>query len=128
VAPDFPPEGVEEFLKYARPEALRRRWSGSEHFALLATQGEQMVGMIEMRNHDHVSMFFVDPAHMGRGIGRALWERALAACRQAWPELRRVSVNSSPYALPIYEKLGFRQTEPEQVVNGIRFVPMVVEW
>jgi len=88
VAPDFPPEGVQEFLKYARPEALRQRWSGSEHFALLATQGEQVVGMIEIRNHDHVSMFFVAPAHMGQGIGRALWGRALANCRRERPDLR----------------------------------------
>lgn len=35
------------------------------------------------------------------------------------------TVNSSPYAVKIYEHLGFRATDSEQTVNGLRFTPMV---
>jgi len=35
-----------------------------------------------------------------------------------------MTVNSSPYAVPIYHKLGFKDTGSEQVVNGLRFTPM----
>jgi ribosomal protein S18 acetylase RimI-like enzyme len=125
VAPDFPREGVEEFLKFIQPDALRER-SGRDSFALLATLNDEMVGMIEIRDHDHISLYFVDQAHMGEGIGRELWCRALAICRRERPDLAQISVNSSLYAVSIYEKLGFRQTKPEQMVNGIRFVPMAV--
>ena len=52
---------------------------------------------------------------------------ALAICRREKPDLVAITVNSSPYAVPIYERLGFRQTKPEQVVDGIRIVPMAVE-
>jgi hypothetical protein len=41
--------------------------------------------------------------------------------------LAQVSVNSSPNAVPIYERLGFASWSPEQTVNGIRFVPMLLE-
>lgn len=126
VAPDFSPDGVQEFLKYVQPDALRER-SQANHFALVATMGDEIVGVIEIRNHEHVSLLFVDQAHMGVGIGRELWRRALDICRREKPDVREISVNSSPYAVPIYEKLGFRQTEPERVVNGIRFVPMAIE-
>ena len=34
------------------------------------------------------------------------------------------TVNSSPYAVKIYEHLGFVPTDNEQTVNGIRFTPM----
>jgi predicted GNAT family N-acyltransferase len=126
VAPDFSPEGVEEFLKYVQPDALRER-SEANHFALVATLGKQIVGVIELRNHNHISLYFVDQAHLGMGIGKELWRRTLAICRRENPELPHISVNSSPYAVPIYEKLGFRQTKAEQVVHGIRFVPMAIE-
>ena len=35
-----------------------------------------------------------------------------------------LTVNSSPYAAKIYRKLGFVDTDTEQVTNGIRYVPM----
>lgn len=126
VAPDFPPEGVEEFLRYIQPDVLRQR-SATNHFALLAELGDEVVGVIELRDCEHISLYFVDRAHMGRGIGNELWRRALAICRRERPDLAEISVNSSLYAVPIYERLGFRQTKPEQMVNGIRFVPMVME-
>ena len=75
----------------------------------------------------HISMLFVDRAFQGHGIARALINRALAICRREKPELASVTVNSSPYAVPIYERVGFHVTAPEQVVHGIRFTAMVLD-
>lgn len=125
VAPGFVPEGIEEFLSFVQPDALRER-SRTGYTTLVATLGDEMAGVIQMKNHHHISLYFVDQAHMGEGIGKELWCRALAESRRERPDLAQITVNSSPYAVPVYEKLGFRQTMPEQVVNGIRFVPMVV--
>ena len=71
VAPDFPPEGVEEFLRFIQPEVLRQR-SAANHFALLAGLGDEVVGVIEFRDYEHVTLYFVDRTHMGLGIGREL--------------------------------------------------------
>ena len=34
------------------------------------------------------------------------------------------TVNSSPYAVPIYHKLGFVDTNTEQLASGMRYTPM----
>ena len=126
VEPGFSPEGVQEFLGYAEPTALAQR-AQDNHFVLVAATGDEIVGMIEVRNHDHVSLFFVDARVHQRGIGRELMQQALDSCRHNRPDLQQIDVNSSPYAVPVYERLGFRQAGAEQVKNGIRFVPMVLE-
>lgn len=38
---------------------------------------------------------------------------------------KRLTVNSSPYAVPAYEKLGFQLNGEEETVSGIRFQPMI---
>jgi predicted GNAT family N-acyltransferase len=126
VEPGFSPEGVEEFLGYTEPEALAQR-AQDNHFVLVAATGDEIVGMIEVRNHDHVSLLFVDARVHRRGIGRGLVQRALDICLNGRPDLQQIDVNSSLYAVPAYERLGFRQVGPERVENGIRFVPMVLE-
>ena len=126
VAPDYTSEGVREFRRYVRPDQfLRRSWA--DHFTLVAVEGDEIVGMIELRNYDHVSLFYVDQAHLGAGIGKGLLHNALEICQRHKPEVSEVSTHSSLYAAPIYEKLGFRSTSPEQVKDGMRFVPMVLD-
>ena len=34
------------------------------------------------------------------------------------------TVNSSPFAVPVYHKLGFVDTNTEQLTDGIRYTPM----
>ena len=40
--------------------------------------------------------------------------------------IEKMTVNSSPYAVPIYHKLGFKETDSEQIVNGLRYIPMIL--
>jgi predicted GNAT family N-acyltransferase len=85
------------------------------------------VGAIEVRDYNHISLLFVHMAHQRQGIARELLRRALAICCRYRPSLRQVDVNSSPNAVVAYARLGFRQRGPEQIKNGIRFVPMVLD-
>ena len=39
-------------------------------------------------------------------------------------EAKEFTVNSSPYAVPIYRKLGFCDTDKEQTADGLVFTPM----
>ena len=126
VAPEFSQEGVREFLSYVEPEALAQR-AQEGHFVLVAVAQDEIVGMIEVRNHEHISLFFVDARVHRRGIGKDLVGQALDICCHKRPDLQRIDVNSSLYAVPVYERLGFRQAGPERVKNGIRFIPMVRE-
>jgi GNAT superfamily N-acetyltransferase len=125
IAPDYSAEGVQEFLGYAHPDALRKR-AESGHFVLVAEAGHDLAGMIEVRAYNHIAMLFVDRAFHRQGIAKELVQRALAIGQRSQPDLKEITVNSSPYALPIYEKMGFRSTNTEQVVHGIRFIPMTL--
>jgi len=80
-----------------------------------------------MRGHHHVSLLFVAPEFQRRGIAKELLRQALQICRANAPGLSEISVNSSSYAAPIYEKLGFRRAGERQVRNGIGFIPMVLK-
>lgn len=47
--------------------------------------------------------------------------------RKRKPDMRKISVNSSPNAVTAYQKIGFKDIEEEKIVNGIRFLPMELE-
>ncbi len=123
VAPQYSPEGVNEFLKYARSDDLLKR-SRSDHFILVAQAGRDIIAMIEIQKYHHISLFFVYEPFQRKGIGRTLLKRALKICRDRDPWLREISVNASPNAVGAYSQMGFTLRGPERTVNGIRFFPM----
>jgi GNAT superfamily N-acetyltransferase len=123
VAPACTKRGQRNFKKYADPEEMTRRVL-ADHFVLLALADGDIVGMIEMRSHRHVSLLFVGPEFQGRGIGGELLGKAVELCRSTDPHLGGVTVNSSPNALKAYERMGFTATGREQDINGVRSIPM----
>ena len=125
VAPDFPPEGIKEFLDYARPEAMAERRKAGER-VLVAEDQDGLVGMLELRGLDHIAMLFVEA--QGRGVGRMLVEEALRICQEQASAVRKVTVHASRYAVPIYHKLGFAPQGPERTEHGITYVPMAFEF
>ena len=125
VAPAYPAEGTQTFLTYAGADPLRERLAAGA-VTLIALEGDDLVGMIEMRRLDHISLLFVDGQHQGRGIARELTRRALAIARAADPALTRVTVNSSPNAVEAYRRLGFQLTDDLQQQNGIIYQPMAL--
>lgn len=58
----------------------------------------------ERRDEAEISLFFVEPAVIGRGIGRVLWEHAVAKARSQG--VRRLKVLSDPFALGFYRAVG----------------------
>ncbi len=123
VAPLYTKRGRRKFREYADPEAISLR-IGTDHFVLLAVEDSRIAGMIEMRRHRHVSLLFVESDRQGRGLGRDLLRRAMEICRSADPDLREITVNSSPNAVGVYGRMGFETTGREQNINGVRSTPM----
>jgi len=124
IAPEYSAEGIAEFRRYVHSDELAARLE-KNHFTLVGVAADVLVGMIEVRNYEHISLLFVAREHQGQGVARALWERALAICQQMRPALAEVTVNSSPYAAPVYERFGFQAAGGWQEIHGIRFLPMV---
>ena len=125
VAPTYSQEGIEEFMKYIQPDELARRIRGN-HFVLIAELSSEIIGVIEVRDYNHIALLFVDPQFQRKGVGRELFRKALEMCRGTEVSLSRLTVNASPNSIKAYESMGFQATDIEQCVNGIRFVPMVL--
>lgn len=116
--------GVRQFLRYVKPRLFLQR-SHANHFVMVAIFQEQIVGMIEIRNYEHISLFYVLNEFQIKGFGKELFRRALKICLEHKPGLLEITVNSSPNAVQIYEKLGFNKAGSEQFKNGIIFTPMI---
>ncbi len=125
VAPAYSEEGVKTFRDFANEDALRERCN-SGAFVFTARNEDALVGVIEVRQCRHVSLFFVDSAFQGRGVGRQLLALSLEECRKRNREVREITVNASPNAVEAYRKMGFFPQKEEQQLSGIRFVPMVL--
>ena len=114
-SPDYAPEGTEEFRKTLENGAYLAdlRYYG-------AFDGEKLIGLLAIRvRQRHICFFFVDGEYHWRGIGTKLFRWL----RGDFPG-QKITLNSSPYGLPFYKTLGFKETDSEQTVNGIRFTPM----
>ncbi len=126
VAPAYREQGIQEFYKYIQIPAITERLD-KNHFILIAKAENEIAGVIEVRNFDHVSMLFVSTKHQKKGIANTLLGKALELCKKESPKLEVVSVNSSPNAVHIYERMGFEKNEEEKETNGIRFTPMTLK-
>lgn len=123
VAPGYSCEGVGEFTKYVQPLSMKERMLAG-NIILVAKVGAEAAGIVEIRQPNHISLLFVKKEFHRMGIGRKLMDRAVEKCIELYPQIDYMEVNSSPYAVEIYERMGFAREDVEQTVNGIRFIPM----
>ncbi|MBO0451730.1 MULTISPECIES: GNAT family N-acetyltransferase [Enterococcus] len=118
-APDYSDEGVAHFLTYLNEE-LEKELSAKQVQLWCGKQDQQIVGILAVRLPDHVALLFVDSAYHRQGIAKKMYQEMLSEL-----SLKQVTVNSSPYAVSVYEKLGFQLNGKEETVSGIRFQPMI---
>lgn len=113
-APEYSSEGTEFFRSI-----LDDKEYISEREFIGAFDGEKLVGVISMGRSPHINFFFVREEYHRRGIGRRLFETAV----KSRPE-KCITINASPYAVPVYRRLGFVPTDKMQETKGIKFLPM----
>jgi GNAT superfamily N-acetyltransferase len=124
VAPGYSELGRETFRSYVEPAALQQRIDEGIDFILLAKDGPAIIGVLAMKNTNHISLLFVDKRYHRQGIARELYWRTLIALDIKTLGIHRISVHASPYAVPVYEHLGFQKTGAEREENGIRYTLM----
>lgn len=121
VAPGYDAAGAQQFFRYANPIALAERVRAGG-FVLTAKRDGRLVGMVEFASPDRIALLFV--SLRGQGVGKELVARAIEKARDANSALSKVTVHSSPYAEPAYQKMGFRRSGDATISQGIRYVPM----
>lgn len=125
-APDYDPSGVETFKKdiVENPEFIENAKQGICPI-YGAFDGDKMVALIGMRSSKtHINLVFTKKEYHRRGIARAIFHYLLEDILKENPSLEVLTLNSSPYGLPFYLKIGFEALSEEQEINGIRFTPM----
>lgn len=118
-APEYSKEGVAHFLTYL-DEELEMELAANQVQVWCGKDARQIVGLLAVRLPAHLALLFVDEAYHRQGIAKQLFQEMLS---ELIPE--QITVNSSPYAVPIYERLGFQIEGNEKTVSGIRFQSMV---
>jgi GNAT superfamily N-acetyltransferase len=89
----------------------------------VAERDGQVVGFYALAG-DSPEDLFVEPDHIGTGVGRALWEHAIGAARTLGFE--RLTLQADPGAEPFYLAMGARRIG--SVPSGsipCRFIPLL---
>jgi len=122
-ADEYTPQGVQSFQDFITNETLKKLYDTGQYPIFVATCGDEIVGMISLRNMTHISLLFVDAMFHRQGIGKRLIQHACIYLSQEFDRFT-LTVNASPYAVGFYHRLGFTDVGAEQELDGVRFTPM----
>ena len=123
-APYYSEEGIASFYKFIDINNMSEQYSNGSLYFYGCFVNDIIVGMIAVKDFVHISLLFVDKHYHRQGIAKKLFNAVLKTCKEKIPSLKMITVNSSPYAVKFYHKLGFSNISSEQVVDGIKFTPM----
>ena len=108
-------EGIETFCNFVDNKKI------TKSFKVYGAFEENILkGLIATdRRKRHINLFFVGKDSQGKGIGKKLMNIIVNNNENLY-----ITVNSSRYGVPIYEKLGFIKMEEEKEQDGLKFTPM----
>lgn len=122
-AMEYGEEGIRNFAEFVSDEALKKMFLIGEYLLFVAVADGNIVGLISLRSGNHISLLFVDEKYHRMGIGSAL-----VKCLQEYllknTRHEKMTVFASPYGVPFYHRIGFRDTGKETKRDGIIFTPM----
>lgn len=119
-------DGAEPFLASVSTEAQRNYMAAGNFSYHVAESDGRLVAVVALRDNSHLFHLFVAKPLQGSGLARRLWNivktNAMAAGNPG-----QFTVNSSPNAVPIYEKFGFVRRGEVQYMHGISCQPMQLQ-
>ena len=108
-------QGIETFCNFVNNKEITKSFKVYGAF-----EDNVLKGIIATDSQKrHICLFFVDKVSQGKGIGKELMRVVVDDNENSF-----ITVNSSRYAVPIYEKLGFIKMEEEKEQDGLKFTPM----
>ena len=108
-------QGIETFCNFVNNKEITKSFKIYGAF-----KNNVLKGIIATDNlQKHICLFFVDKVSQGKGIGKKLMSVIMEDNENSY-----ITVNSSRYGVPIYERLGFIKIEEEKEQDGLKFTPM----
>lgn len=122
-AQDWEPGATRGFLEETSPAALSVALQ-LPTFAAVESEGDAPIGFLLIPRPSLLSLLFVHPGHLRKGVAGRLWEAARGHIEAVHPETKTVELNSTPYAFGAYRALGFVPISTEFVRRGCRVTRM----
>lgn len=122
-ANDYSPEGINNFKEFITGNYLFWMFMEGKYPLFVACDGDKIIGMISLRNENHISLLFVDEKYHRQGVGRALMNYVFRYLEEE-QHCFRVTVFAAPYGVEFYHRLGFADLGPEREADGILYTPM----
>lgn len=125
-APDYKPEGVETFKRdiVQNDDFISQCQQGICPIYAAFDKGK-IIGIIGMRSsRTHINLVFTKKEYQRQGVAASIFRYLLADLIKDDPELKEITLNSSPYGKPFYLHIGFEPLGGEREVDGIRYTPM----
>lgn len=115
-AADFNEEGLDTFKSFIFNNQLM------DELTLYGTfDATGLVGILGTKNGGkHISLFFIRLAYQRKSIGRQLFTKVFGE----EPVQEELTVNSSSYAVPFYQNMGFEILGEAQIYHGLKSIPM----
>ncbi len=125
-AADYGAEGTNNFRNFISDPMLRRMFLLGSYHMFVATHLNKIVGMVSLRDKNHISLLFVDEAYHKKGIGRRLIDTIGAFSKEEYGK-EEITVNAAPYGFGFYRKVGFCSVSPLLTNGGIKYTSMKKE-
>ena len=126
---EFTDDGWDLFLRLLEKQTQKSLIENKKYKYLIALDENNMniLGVLAVKEVTHLFHFFVDPNSQGLGIGKSLWKMYLNKIHQLNEKrqnIKTITVNSSDYGIPFYQKIGFMMNSSRQKKNGVCYTPM----
>lgn len=125
-APDYTTEGVQTFRRdIVENHTFINKCKQGLCPLYAALDGDTIIGIMGMReSKKHINLAFVRKEYHRKGVAASIFRYLLEDIRKENPEIKEITLNSSPYGKPFYLHIGFIPQSAEQEIDGIRFTPM----
>lgn len=123
-APDYEEMGIATFRHFIEYHNMVEKVHQGEMRFWGCYQNNYLIGVVALRTGQHISLLFVRDRFHHLGVARKLMNVAIDAVVMDNSRIRAVTVNSSPYAVGFYKKMGFVPLGSEKKADGIRFTSM----
>lgn len=123
VAPNYSKDGIDTFrINFIESKDFKDCFNNGKQIMYGAYSKEKLVGVISISENNNVSCLFVNKEYHRKGIASMLFSHIISLLKHR--QVEKITLNASPYAVPFYHAIGFKDLNIQQDYNGILYTPM----
>jgi len=115
-------EAIEFFSELYKKENIEKKWT-KDHVIIIRSN-KSIMGVGRAKKDGWITHCYVDKNYMGKGIGSILMKKLELWIRNVMKK-DKILLNSSPFALQFYKKLGYTEKGKKKMYHGIPLHQMI---